>query len=135
MGLCNLRHVDEALMQRGLRNDRYTERLQGIEGLQLNQEQPGVKRNYSYYPVVFDENVFGSSRNEVFEVLAKHDIHARKYFYPITNAFDCFHGQFDYFKTPVALHVSKRVLTLPMYADLPMEKVDEICDLVISCKK
>ena len=31
--------------------------------------------------------------------------------------------------------VSKRVLTLPLYADLPMESVDRICDLVLSCRK
>ena len=135
MGLCNLRHIDEEIRKAGLRYERYMERLQRVEGLQVNIEQPGVKRNYAYYPVVFDEQLFGSSRNEVSEVLAKNDIFARKYFYPLTSAFDCFHGQFDYFKTPVALHVSKRVLTLPIYSDLPLEKVDQICDLVISCKK
>ena len=135
MGLCNLRHIDEEIQQRGLRFNRYYERLQGVEGLQLNPVQPGVKSNYSYFPIVFEETLFGSSRNEVFDVLEEHDINARKYFYPITSAFDCFHRRFDILKTPVALHVSKRVLTLPLYADLPMECVDQICDLILSCRK
>ena len=134
MGLCNLRHVDEEIQQRGLRYDRYYERLEKIDGLQLNPVQPGVRSNYAYFPLVIKESAFGASRQEVFDVLAEHDIMARKYFYPITSAFDCFHRQYDILKTPVALHVSKRVLTLPLYSDLPMEKVDQICDLILSCR-
>ena len=135
MGLCNLRHIDEVIRQRGLRSDRYRERLQGIEGLQLNPVQADVTCNYSYFPIVVEEALFGASRSEIFTMLQEHDIMARKYFYPLTSAFDCFHRQYDILKTPVALHVSKRVLTLPLYADLPMEKVDEICDLILSCRK
>ena len=33
-----------------------------------------------------------------------------------------------------ALHISKRVLTLPLYADLALEDVDRICDIILSCK-
>jgi len=135
MGLCNLRHIDEVIRQRGLRSNRYRERLQGIEGLQLNPVQADVTCNYSYFPIVVEETLFGASRSEIFSMLLEHDIMARKYFYPLTSAFDCFHRQFDILQTPVALHVSKRVLTLPLYADLPMEKVDEICDLILSCRK
>lgn len=135
MGLCNLRHVDEDIRQRGLRFNRYYERFQGVEGLQMNPKQPGVKSNYSYFPIVIEESLFGSSRNEIFDVLEENNIGARKYFYPITSSFDCFHRRYDILKTPVALHVSKRVLTLPLYADLPMETVDRICDLILSCRK
>lgn len=135
MGLCNLRHIDDEIRQRCQRYERYRERLSDVAGLQLNPIQPGVVPNYSYFPVVIEEAVFGASRNEVFEVLEQHNIKARKYFYPITSAFECFHGRYEVFRTPVALHVSKRVLTLPLYADLPMEVVDLICDLVLSCRK
>ena len=83
----------------------------------------------------FDEKVFGSSRNEVFDKLAEAGIGARKYFYPLTNTFDCFHGKYDVNKTPVALHISKRVLTLPLYADLKLEDVDRICEVILKCKK
>ena len=74
-------------------------------------------------------------RNEVFDTLAQSGIGARKYFYPLTNTFDCFHGAYDVNKTPVALHISKRVLTLPLYADLSIDNVNRICDVIISCKK
>ena len=32
--------------------------------------------------------------------------------------------------TPIAKDISKRVLTLPMYADLPLEDVDRICEII-----
>ena len=95
MGLCNLRHVDEEIAKRKAVVERYREHLSGVDGLQLNVEQPEVKSNYAYFPVVFDEKLFGSSRNEVFDALAKNGIGARKYFYPLTNTFACFHKKYD----------------------------------------
>lgn len=135
MGLCNLRHIDEEIAKRQKVAERYRSRLEGIEGLQLNVVQSEVKSNYAYFPVVFEEKLFGASRAEVFEALALQGIGARKYFYPLTNAFSAFHGKYNVLETPVALHVSKRVLTLPMYADLALEDVDRICDIILSCGK
>lgn len=134
MGLCNLRHVDEEIAKRKAVVERYREHLSGVDGLQLNVEQPEVKSNYAYFPVVFDEKLFGSSRNEVFDALAKNGIGARKYFYPLTNTFACFHKKYDVDETPVARQIAKRVLTLPLYADLPLEEVDRICKIVLEQK-
>ena len=134
MGLCNLRHIDEEIAKRKAVVERYRNHLEGVEGLQLNVIQTGVKSNYSYFPVIFEEKVFGSSRAEVFDKLAENGIVARKYFYPLTNTFSCFHREYDVNETPVALHISKRVLTLPLYADLSLEDVDRICEIVLSCK-
>ncbi|MBO6133749.1 MAG: DegT/DnrJ/EryC1/StrS family aminotransferase [Lachnospiraceae bacterium] len=135
MGLCNLRHVDEEIEKRKKVYERYLERLRGIEGLRLNIYNENIKPNYSYFPIYIDEKVFGVGRDEVFEELKSKDIYARKYFYPLTNTFEAFHGKFDASETPIALRVSKRVLTLPMYADLDLATVDDICNIVISCRK
>lgn len=134
MGLCNLRHVDEEIAKRRAVVERYREHLEGVDGLRLNVQQPEVRSNYAYFPVVFDENLFGASRNEVMDALAQNGIGARKYFYPLTNTFECFHGKYDVDATPVALHVAKRVLTLPLYANLSMEDVDRICKIVLEQK-
>ena len=131
MGLCNLRHIDEEIAKRKLVVERYREHLDGVKGLQLNPIQDNVEMNYSYFPVVFDEQVFGSSRDEVFEYLAENGIGARKYFYPLTNTFECFKEKYDAGLTPIALDISKRVLTLPLYADLALEDVDRICELIM----
>lgn len=135
MGLCNLRHIEGEIAKRKAVVERYRKHMEGVDGIQMNPIQKDVQPNYAYFPVVFDEQVFGSSRNEVFDALAKEGIGARKYFYPLTNTFDCFHGKYDVNKTPVALHISKRVLTLPLYADLALEDVDRICEVILKCKK
>lgn len=135
MGLCTLRHVDEEIEKRRVVVECYRENLSGIDGIQLPPIQKDVKPNYAYFPIVVDERVFGATRNEVFERLAENGIHARKYFYPLTNAFDAYHGRFDINKTPVALHISKRVLTLPLYAALALEDVIRICSIIKSVKK
>lgn len=134
MGLCNLRHVDAEIEKRKKVVERYRRHLEGVEGIQLNALQPGVRSNYAYFPVIFDEKVFGASRAEVFDALATQGIGARKYFYPLTNTFEAFHGKYDVMKTPIALHISKRVLTLPLYADLALEDVDRICGIILGCK-
>lgn len=131
MGLCNLRHVEREIEKRKKVVERYRERLEGIKGIQLNYIQDNVKSNYAYFPVIFDEKLFGHSRNEVFDKFAENNIMARKYFYPLTNTFDCYHGQYDVSKTPTALYLSKRVLTLPLYADLSIEDVDRISDIIV----
>lgn len=135
MGLCNLRHVNAEITKRKAVVERYREHLEGVEGIQLNVQQAGVVSNYAYFPVVFDEKRFGVSRNEVFDALAKNGIGARKYFYPLTNTFACFHNKYDVDKTPVARHVAERVLTLPLYADLALQDVDRICGIILKLRQ
>ena len=135
MGICNLRHIDEEIEKRRLVVERYRSHLENVEGIRLNKQQSEVKSNYAYFPVLFDKEKFGASREEVFEALKENGIGARKYFYPLTNSFSAFKGKYNVMDTPVALHVSKRVLTLPLYADLAMEDVDKICSIILSCGK
>lgn len=134
MGICNMRHIDDTFAKRKAVAERYRAILSDVDGLQLNPVQKEVTPNYAYFPIVIDEKRFGASRNEVFEALAREGIGARKYFYPLTNSFDCFHGKYDVGETPVALHVSKRILTLPLYADLSMADVEKICEIVRGCR-
>ena len=135
MGLCNLRHVDAEIAKRKAAVEAYRSVLDGIEGIQLNPVQKDVTSNYSYFPVIFHEKEFGATRNEVQKRLEEHDIYTRKYFYPLTNTFDAFHGKYDVRQTPVALHISKRVLTLPLYADLLPEEAVQIACIVLQCRQ
>jgi dTDP-4-amino-4,6-dideoxygalactose transaminase len=134
MGLCNLRHIEENIAKRQKVAECYRECLSDVDGIQLSPIQEDVKSNYSYFPIVIDEKVFGATRNEVFENLAKNNIHARKYFYPLTSAFDCFHGKYDIHQTPMAVYISNRVLTIPMYADLDLEDVRRISKIIVDSK-
>lgn len=134
MGLCNLRHIDKIIDKRRLVNERYRRHLDGVAGLQLNPCQKEVEPTYAYFPVVIHEKEFGADRDEVFQALAAQGIRTRKYFYPLTNAHPCYRDFFHPENIPNALAISKRVLALPMYADLAMEDVDRICRIVLGCR-
>lgn len=134
MGLCNLRHVGEKIEKRKRVVERYRERLGNIPGLQINPAQKNVEPNFAYFPVVFHEE-FGADRDAVLHKLAEKGIHARKYFYPLTSEFACYKGRLEPEETPVAKAISRKVLTLPLYADLDLVDVDRICDIILSCKK
>lgn len=132
MGICNLRHIDEDIAKRKAAVELYTERLSNKDGLILCPRQTGVKSNYAYLPLVVDEKKFGKTRNDIFTALAKENIFARKYFYPLVQDYDCYKDTYDSSKTPVAQYVADRVLTLPLYSDLPLDTVNKICDIILS---
>ena len=131
MGICNLRHVDEEIQKRKAAVERYRQHLRGIPGIRLCEDQPGVKPNYSYFPVVFDGYKY--TRDQMFDLLAQHGIVARKYFFPLTNSFECYRElpTAGVEKTPVASYIADRVLTLPLYADLSAGDVDRICEIIL----
>ena len=126
MGICNLRRIELYIALRKQVVERYRYHLSGIPGLTLLKEQPGVESNYAYFPVVFDGAKY--SRDEAAARLAEQGINARKYFYPLTN--HCTAYGFRGEETPVAKHISDRVLCLPLYPELAMEDVDRICEII-----
>lgn len=130
MGICNLRHLPEEIAKRRTVYEAYRELLSGIPGIRLSAPQPEVTPNYAYFPVVFDG--YRYTRDEVYARLKERGIIARKYFYPLTNSFACYRDlpTAGAEKTPVARHIAECVLTLPMYADLPLSVVSEIADII-----
>lgn len=131
MGICNMRHLENEIVKRKKIVERYSEHLESIEGIKTPIVQKDVDSNYAYFPVIFDGYKY--TRNEVFEKLAEEDINARKYFYPLTNSFECYRNYptAGTEKTPIAQHIALRVLTLPLYADLAIEDVDRICRVIL----
>lgn len=131
MGLCNLRHISEQIQKRKTVVERYIDNLSGADGITVWRPQKEVMHNYAYFPVMFDKELFGKSRDEVAAELAAENIFARKYFYPLTSEFECYKGKFEIQPTPIAEKAAQQVLTLPLYADLPLEDVDRICEAIL----
>ncbi len=136
MGICNLRHLKEEILKRKFVVERYVHNLSGTDGIKLSSPSPQTESNYAYFPVVFEDS-FGATRDEVFEALGAIGVTARKYFYPLTNSFECYRDlpTAGTDKTPVANYIAQRVLTLPLYADLALEDVDRISNTVLACKR
>ncbi len=131
MGICNLRHLNDEVEKRKKVVERYRSHLENIEGIKLSTIQENVDSNYAYFPIVFDGYKY--TRNEIFEKLSENGVNARKYFFPLTNSFECYRNMpsAGTEKTPVAQHIALRVLTLPLYADLSLEDVDRICEIIL----
>lgn len=129
MGICNLRHVDDEIEKRAKVVEAYRKGLSNIKGVRLNPVSEDQTLNYAYFPVLFTEE-YKLSRDELFAKLSENGIKSRKYFYPLTNEIEAYAGVFDSGKTPIAHDVSRKVLTLPMYADLPIEDVERICKII-----
>lgn len=129
MGICNLRYIDKEISRRKAAADRYTERLSDVKGIRLIKPQAGVEYNYAYYPVIFDG--YKMNREQVLEELAKHDVIARRYFYPSVDSAECYQGKYPAQNTPLSHYYAERVLTLPLYADLSVEDADRICDIIL----
>lgn len=129
MGICNLRHIDSEIGKRKTVVEKYFDRLSGVRGIKLCETQSGIKSNYSYFPIVLDG--YKMSRDDLFDVLKCEGVNTRKYFYPLTNSYECYKGRFDIDQTPVARYIAERVLTLPLHTNLELHDVDRICDIIL----
>jgi dTDP-4-amino-4,6-dideoxygalactose transaminase len=134
-GLLNLRYVDKAIERRREIARYYRECLQGIPGLTMMEDVPGVKSNYSYFPIFIDKEVYGKSRDELYETLKSHNIYGRRYFYPLISTFSPYRGLASTRpdNLPVAAKLADRVICLPMYHELSSDIVQHIVEIISDC--
>lgn len=130
MGIVNLRYIDDQILKRKIITTRYRENLKKIQGIHYIKDLENIKHNYSYFPIVIDEKIFGKTRDQLFEELKEYNVFTRKYFYPLVTDFNCYKEQYINVKLLNAKYISDRVLTLPIYGDLTLELVDYICDAI-----
>lgn len=130
MGLCNLKYIEGEIAKRKKVYEMYIQLLGDVAGLVLPFVQEDVESNYAYFPVLFDKEVLGVSRDVIYDELKKENIFARKYFYPLINDAKCYSSVYSSKETPVAKKISDSILTLPIYADLATEDVTRICDKI-----
>lgn len=126
MGICNLRYLGEEIKKRKKIFITYINRLEDVDGIQIPQLKENIKSNYSYFPILFDK--YKKNRDEVFEQLKENGILSRKYFYPLTNHCEAYGYSGD--RTPVAKEISEKILCVPIYADLQLDIVNKICDII-----
>ena len=122
MGLCNLKHIDEAIQARKERYELYTELLKDIPGI-------NATNNCAYFPILVEQE-YGKNRDELYDCLKENNIYARKYFYPITADAACFKNKYKNTMLTIARNTAKNILVLPMYEKLEMKSISEICNIV-----
>ena len=131
MGICNMRHLSDEIAKRKTTAEEYYRILGDVQGIKLCPPNEEIQSNYAYMPVFFDGYKY--TRDEVQARLAEQGIMARKYFYTLTNDLSCYNAMpfFGADFTPVAKRIADGVLTLPLYADLTVDDVRMICDIII----
>lgn len=130
MGLCNLKYLKEQIENRRIIFEKYVERLQDIKGLVCNTIQEEVQSNYAYFPIYVDPEQCNCNRDELIEALEKDNVYPRKYFYPLVTEYTYYRSSYHAEETPIALKLSKGILTLPLYGGLEIKDVERICDVI-----
>ena len=132
IGLLMLDIVDEEIEKRKKLTMIYRDRLKNIPGIGFKIDMPGVKHNYYNFVITVDKQIFGISRDELYENFKRYNIFTRKYFYPLCSQFQCYkkYQSSSRKNLSVATKVSNEVLSLPLYGGLKEDDIHRICDII-----
>ena len=132
-GLLNLKQVDKAIEARHQVAIKYREALRDIEGITFFDDMPGVRHNYSYFPIFVDEKKYGMSRDELYFKMKEQNVLGRRYFYPLISEFSTYRGLESARpeNLPEAHKMANSVICLPMHHTLTDEEVDRIIKTII----
>ena len=133
-GLLNLKQVDVAIEARHQVAIAYRKALRDVNGVSFWDDMPGVKHNYSYFPIFIDAEQYGMTRDELYALMRKHDVHGRRYFYPLISDFSTYRGlpSANPENLPEARKMADTVICLPMHHELGAEDIERILDIVIN---
>ena len=132
-GLLNLRQVDRAIAARRRVAVRYREALRNVPGITFFDDMPGVRHNYSYFPVFVDAEQYGMTRDELYFKMREQNVWGRRYFYPLISTFSTYRGLESAAKEnlPVATRIADQVICLPMHHELSEEDVERVINEII----
>ena len=127
-GLLNLKQVDAAIEARHQVAIRYREALKDIEGISFFEDMPGVKHNYSYFPIFVDADRYGMTRDELYFKMKENGVYGRRYFYPLISTFSTYRGLPSAGKEnlPQAYRMAESVICLPMHHELTDEDINKV---------
>ena len=131
-GLLNLKQVDNAIKARNEVAKKYREALRPIAGVFFWDDMPGVRHNYSYFPIFIDAEKFGMSRDELYFKMKEQGVLSRRYFYPLISNFPTYRGLPTSNKEnlPLANKMADEVLCLPMHHALSDEDLKRVIDCI-----
>ena len=132
-GLLNLKQVDAAIEARRQVAIKYREALRGVKGIRVMEDMPGVRHNYSYFPIFIDAEEYGMTRDELYFKMKENGVLGRRYFYPLISEFSTYRGLESARpeNLPVATKIADSVICLPMYHNLTAEDVNRIIAQII----
>ncbi len=132
-GLLNLKQVDAAIAARQKVAVAYREALRNVDGISFWDDMPGVRHNYSYFPIFVDAEKYGMTRDELYMKLKDQGVWSRRYFYPLISEFSTYRGLESSRpeNLPNAHMMADTVICLPMHHALREEEINRIIDCII----
>ena len=132
-GILNLRQVGAAIEARHQVAIKYREALRPVEGIAFMDDMPGVKHNYSYFPIFVDAEKYGMTRDELYEKMKSHNVLGRRYFYPLISTFSTYRGLPSSApeNLPNAHKMADSVICLPMHHELSDEDINRILEMIV----
>lgn len=132
-GLLNLRQVDAAIEARHQVAIKYREALRPVGGITFFDDMPGVKHNYSYFPIFVDAEKYGMTRDELYFKMKEHNVLGRRYFYPLISEFSTYRGLESARpeNLPNAQRMAETVICLPMHHALSDEDLNRVIEEII----
>ena len=131
-GLLKLKQVDHAINSRRKVAIRYRDELQGVKGITFFNDIPGVRHNYSYFPIFINAEEYGMTRDELYFKMKEHNVFGRRYFYPLISTFSTYRGldSANPDNLPIATQMSNNVICLPMHHALSENEVEYILQII-----
>lgn len=131
VGLLQLKYFQDAIDRRAAIDAAYRERLRSVAGVRSLDQRPDCVHNFAYYPILIESD-FPASRDDLYQELKSHDIHPRRYFYPLISDFPMYRGLPSAHRSnlPVAARIAEQVLCLPISPALGVHDVDRIVDVI-----
>lgn len=119
-GLLNLKQVDTAIESRRQIAIKYRESLSNVKGIRCMEDIPGVRHNYSYFPIFVDADIYGMTRDELYFKMKEANVLGRRYFYPLISEFSTYRGleSAQSENLPIAVKIANSVICLPMHHSL-----------------
>ena len=132
-GLLNLKKVDLAIEARHQVAIRYRQTLRDVKGIDFWDDVPGVRHNYSYFPIFVNEEEYGMTRDELYFKLKEHNIFGRRYFYPLISTFSTYRGldSSNRNNLPNAHRLAESVICLPMHHALDQNDINRVLEVII----
>lgn len=133
-GLLNLAQVDRAINTRHQVAIAYREALRSVPGITFIEDMPGVRHNYSYFPIFVNSEKYGMTRDELYFKMKENDVFGRRYFYPLISEFSTYRGleSANHKNLPVALKVADSVICLPMHHGLSEKEIMKVINQIIA---
>lgn len=129
VALESLAELDEHLAIRRRLAARYQEALAAVPGVRPQAVDPGDASTWKDFTVIVDEEAYGLDRDTVAAALKAEGVDTRPYFHPPVHRQQAY-ADLGTPPLPVTDWVSARVVSLPLWRDMPPAAVDRVVELL-----